>query len=352
MNNIWAVGAVLHIMLTYEIPIQDQPRGLIARISKLDSLRPMDRAPISELLSLVVGECLSPSEKDRPSALQLLAVAMKLDCSLESYQRSESFWQVMATDADSELSSMVVACFVYKYLLIMAKHRICFSPKEIVLIMNLMYSGFLDGSAGDLTGGTVFHALAKLDELRKQLEAHASEEFESIFRLMTSMTLDHRVSSSHMARAMTESARHGYFNLARKLMEIGVNPSARGSRMEIALHISAWRGDIAMVRLLLGKGAEVDARDKDRRTPLQWASWAGKEETARELLSKNANVNVRDTENRTALYGAAGGGFTEVVRCLILHKADAMIRGGRGRETALERARNKKYNDVVALLSS
>ncbi|TPR02459.1 3-hydroxyacyl-CoA dehydrogenase, NAD binding domain family protein [Aspergillus niger] len=335
MNNIWAVGAVLHIMLTYEIPIQDQPRGLIARISKLDSLRPMDRAPISELLSLVVGECLSPSEKDRPSALQLLAVAMKLDCSLESYQRSESFWQVMATDADSELSSMVVACFVYKYLLIMAKHRICFSPKEIVLIMNL-----------------ITLAKAKLDELRKQLEAHASEEFESIFRLMTSMTLDHRVSSSHMARAMTESARHGYFNLARKLMEIGVNPSARGSRMEIALHISAWRGDIAMVRLLLGKGAEVDARDKDRRTPLQWASWAGKEETARELLSKNANVNVRDTENRTALYGAAGGGFTEVVRCLILHKADAMIRGGRGRETALERARNKKYNDVVALLSS
>lgn len=177
MNNIWAVGAVLHIMLTYEIPIQDQPRGLIARISKLDSLRPMDRAPISELLSLVVGECLSPSEKDRPSALQLLAVAMKLDCSLESYQRSESFWQVMATDADSELSSMVVACFVYKYLLIMAKHRICFSPKEIVLIMNLMYrycrshlilchqnlcSGFLDGSAGDLTGGTVFHALVCL----------------------------------------------------------------------------------------------------------------------------------------------------------------------------------------------
>lgn len=177
MSDIWAVGAVLHIMLTYETPTQDQPRGLIARISKLDSLRPMDRAPTSELLSLVVGECLSPSEKDRPSALQLLAVAMKSDCSLESYQRSESFWQVMATDADSELSSMVVARFVYKHLPIMAKHRIRFSPKEIVLIMNLTYrycrshltschqnlcSGFLDGSAGDLTGGTVFHALVCL----------------------------------------------------------------------------------------------------------------------------------------------------------------------------------------------
>ncbi|KAK0627410.1 ankyrin repeat-containing domain protein, partial [Immersiella caudata] len=119
---------------------------------------------------------------------------------------------------------------------------------------------------------------------------------------------------------------------------------------ETALHVFAHAGEVSMVRLLLERGAEVDARDRNGSTPLHWASWAGKLDTARELLMSGADINALDKLSRSPLFGAAGGGYADVVRLLLVRGADKSLRGGKGKQTPLEKAASKRRNLVVELL--
>ncbi|KAI1390555.1 ankyrin repeat-containing domain protein [Hypoxylon trugodes] len=196
----------------------------------------------------------------------------------------------------------------------------------------------------------------KLDELRKQLEAHATEEFELAFSFFTHNMKEYAIPTPVASKAIIEMARRGFSNATRKLIQLGITPSLKGRRSETALHIFAYSGDAAMTRFLIEKGVDPNTQDKDKQTPLHWAAWAGKAETVVELLSMRtdeitANMNAIDVANRTALYGAAGGGFADVVRYLLQRGADVTIRGGTNQETPLERARKRNHAAVIDLLT-
>lgn len=154
------------------------------------------------------------------------------------------------------------------------------------------------------------------------------------------------------ADVLITAAQKGFGNIVKSLIEFGVQPSIRGKRNETALHIFSYSGGLQTVRYLLSKGAAVDARDKKGCTPLHWAAWEGREQVVGELIAAGADVNAKDRDGRTALFGAAGGGFTGVVRRLVWAKADAGIRGGSSNETPLERARKRKHDEIVELLSA
>jgi serine/threonine protein kinase len=175
-SDIWGVGAVLHCILAGCVPLPDQPEELEDRTSLLETKLWPELMDCSKLLLRIVSECLDPLEdgRYRPTALQLLAVAIKSDTSPEGLQRSESFWQVMLTEAKAEDASAVLKHFVTNHLPLLAKEKTIFSPKEITLIMAMVFKHsshllftahnqlcqtFLD----DPSGGTAFHALAHLE---------------------------------------------------------------------------------------------------------------------------------------------------------------------------------------------
>lgn len=183
------------------------------------------------------------------------------------------------------------------------------------------------------------------------MERSASNEFEFMFQLLYSSGCTLSLRQSQAFAVLEKTARLGYTNIVRKLLNIGViDGSTRGKRSETALHIFAYTGDRALVRLLKGSDCDVDAEDKDRRTPLHWAAWAGKCGTVEELLHLGAKVDAQDKIGRTPLYGAAGGGFRDVVDKLLLRGADKSLSGGKNHETPLDRARQKGYKDVISSL--
>lgn len=175
-SDIWGVGAVLHCILAGCVPLPDQPEELDDRTSQLKTKLWPELVDCSKLLLQIVSECLDPREdgRYRPTALQLLAVAIKSDTSPEGLQRSESFWQVMLTGAKAEDASAVVKHFITHHLPLLAKEKTVFSPKEIILITAMVFkhcSHLLSTAhnqlcqtfSDDPLGGTAFHALAHLD---------------------------------------------------------------------------------------------------------------------------------------------------------------------------------------------
>jgi ankyrin repeat protein len=190
-----------------------------------------------------------------------------------------------------------------------------------------------------------------LKSLREQLKTQFSEEFETMYQMLTYDKAQFNLPGEHASTVMIETSEKRYSYIVRKLVELGVDPNVRGARKQTPLHIFAYHGDDSMTRFLLSQNVLVDARDKHNRTPLHWAAWAGQADAVLALLSKRADVNAVDYEGRTALYGAAGGGYVEVVRLLLSHNAERSIRGGRGNETPLERARKKHNTQLIDLLS-
>ncbi|KAI1418422.1 kinase-like domain-containing protein [Hypoxylon sp. FL1857] len=427
-SDIWGVGAVICRILMRERPPQNQAKALNERCRNLQNRLSSNRTPLSTLLAQVICECLDPSPDGRPSALQLLAVALKSDTSKLGLHKSASFWKALSMHSDSKAIFSVTNHFTSQYLPLLARNRTAFNPREVAIIMSLVrkhcpgqlsscHSKFCAGLVDEFAGYTVFHQLAcvgigdretirlAMDDsrwpestelshitikkntrgflpsaialcgriwtfaercrseiaegilkrrnltLQRQLEAAANKEFEFMFKMLTSQ-IDgpFSVPVSLASTAMTTAAQLGYFNVVRKLVELGINPSIRNNNHQTPLHIFAHMGNLCMVRFILDSGAEIQARDRDSRTPLHWAAWAGKHETTRELLRRKADVNSADRHGRTALFGAAGGGYVDVVQLLLSHNADKSIRGGNSNETPLERATKRNHGRVVELL--
>ncbi|KAK3390248.1 kinase-like domain-containing protein [Podospora didyma] len=186
---------------------------------------------------------------------------------------------------------------------------------------------------------------------KKEASSFFADEFETMFSFMASrMTSSLSLPRAEAADILITASENKFGNVVKKLIDFGIQPSVCGRRGETALHIFAHFGDLDMVRHLVRKGAAVDARDKTGCTPLHWAAWKGQEQIVVELVASKADVNAQDRDGRTPLFGAAGGGFTDVVRCLVRAKADVEARGGKSKETPLERARKRGHVEIVEIL--
>jgi hypothetical protein len=182
-TDIWGIGAVLHRVLTRS----ELPRAPLKtrqeRIRAIKSSIPQSTVTAPEVLASVISDCLDPSKAGRPSALQLLAVALKSDTSSEGLARSESFWRVIAMNPDPKLTSSVVEYFVSKHLPLLAG-KTMFGLLETILILSVTYkhcprlikqchtslcSNLVKDEDGELTGSTVFHILAWLSREEEEI---------------------------------------------------------------------------------------------------------------------------------------------------------------------------------------
>jgi ankyrin repeat protein len=104
-----------------------------------------------------------------------------------------------------------------------------------------------------------------------------------------------------------KAAQNGRHLLAKALINRGANVNALSSdgRQFRPIHEAIWNGHPAMVDLLLKHGADIEARDNDGLTPLLLAVKEGKEEQIPILLNWNADVSATDKNGDTAFFLAA-----------------------------------------------
>jgi ankyrin repeat protein len=151
--------------------------------------------------------------------------------------------------------------------------------------------------------------------------------------------------------AMESATLRGQTEIARILLENGLDvnkPPASGSSY---LNDAALKGQAKMVQLLLDHGALVTAQNQSGGTPLHDAALGGNAQVAALLLEHGAAIDERERESgATPLMMAASMGRVEVVRLLLERGANRLLRDKAG-HTALERARDSENADLVKLLA-
>jgi ankyrin repeat protein len=170
-------------------------------------------------------------------------------------------------------------------------------------------------------------ALLRLGEQQKQLQVAAGE-------------------------AMEDATVRGYTEIARILVENGVDvnkPTARGSTY---LGDAALKGQKGMVQLLLDHGASIALRNKWGGTALHDAALGGSAEVIDLFLDRGAEIDVRNLDmGATPLMLAASVGRREAVLALLKRGANSQLRDASG-HTALDRARETGTSEIIRLLTA
>ena len=149
--------------------------------------------------------------------------------------------------------------------------------------------------------------------------------------------------------ALDWAAGSGHVDVARMIVEHGVDVNAAGTDGRIPLHYASFSGKAEeMVSLLLAAGAAVDAADDQGWTPLHNAAKGGHTAAARALLAAGADVSLRCNRDMSALDRAANNGHVNVATVLIEYGADVKGAGTDG-STALHYPTGDK-SEMVSLL--
>lgn len=121
---------------------------------------------------------------------------------------------------------------------------------------------------------------------------------------------------------------------------------------EKALLNAAREGDVATAQNLLEGGVDIDFSDEEKDNPLFRAAYAGHAAVVALLLRRGAKRDIRNSVDCTPLMGAADKGHLEVVRLLLENGADPSIRSRVRGKTAMDWAKDRKFNHIVDLLST
>ena len=98
------------------------------------------------------------------------------------------------------------------------------------------------------------------------------------------------------------AARLESLDIAKDLIDGGVQIDELGAHAETALSVAAQGGDTALARLLLDRGADIEARSYMHETPLHLAlTLPSKKDMVELLLDYGANINPRSANGRTPL---------------------------------------------------
>lgn len=160
----------------------------------------------------------------------------------------------------------------------------------------------------------------------------------------------HRVGRQLLLSSLYYAALLEFIEVARFLLDNGVNVNSYDEIYGSALAAAAKNGSLPMVRLLLDRGADVNGfGGVVHHRALQAASSHGHEAIVKLLLQNGAMVNEINSDADSALQAACERGHENIVMLLLDFGANVNAQGGIY-GTALQAAAERSYHAVVELL--
>jgi len=153
---------------------------------------------------------------------------------------------------------------------------------------------------GKLVGANALNSVAKLLQRRPDLvdypfafwaEGVLSMPANRRFRAMVELLLDHGARVPDVCK-WGRAYYFKHYDIARFLLERGMNANHMNWHRTTLLHDMAWEGDLRKAQLLLDHGAGIDPVDDEfRSTPLGFAARWGRRDIVRLLLERGADPN-------------------------------------------------------------
>ena len=146
--------------------------------------------------------------------------------------------------------------------------------------------------------------------------------------------------------ALHVAALHGQADVARMLLEEGVNPNPWNMRQHTPLHFACQYNHPEIVEMLLAARAELDSADHGGNTPLHFTCANGHVQCARLILDQGCNVDAVNFRGETGLHNASRWGYVELVGVLLTRGAKIDLVNQRGK-TALQECHNVNIIQLI-----
>jgi ankyrin repeat protein len=179
---------------------------------------------------------------------------------------------------------------------------------------------------------------------------NGGQSLPDVARLLLEHGVDVNGRSYDGSTPLHAAAESGDIEVVHVLLEHGANIGAEDNNGRTPLHKAALDGHVKHAGVLLEHGANVGAEDKKGRTPLHDAALGGHVKLAGVLLERGANVGAEDMEGRTPLHAAAVGGHVKLVGVLLEHGANVGAKDKKGK-TPFQIASLKRYRKITKRLS-
>ncbi|KAN0141605.1 Ankyrin repeat-containing domain protein [Lactarius tabidus] len=163
-------------------------------------------------------------------------------------------------------------------------------------------------------------AKANVENSRGQTPLHVvsqsecfSRENSNVARLLLELGLDVNARDKDGDTPLHFACFHGNFKTALVLLDHGAEVNAQNADGQTPLHRVSQSSDYdnddnpLVAQLMLKRGADVNSRDKDQATPLHLASYYSKSQTARVLLDYGAESEAQNADGQTPLHRTSQG---------------------------------------------
>lgn len=371
--DLWALGVVVHEILTSEIPFLDSDTdttmtitGLLCtsddtpevdmellfkycRDPALFPTQPLHTNGISDIWQDFVRSLMAVDPRDRPSAtdalnsrcltehdLELLRIQLGLLLSVEL--RSAAITILL----ESELGVFVAILHSFGGITIHELHSKATDMGFLEVIWFVGMTGYEAYFGGDLSTLKLPSWYGQIDMMKVMLDCEAfdgqnevprsqtvlrkaaADGYLDVVKLLIAQGADLNAASGWhgSVRALQLAAENGHVDVLQLLMAHGVHPdNASGMFGSLApLQAAAEEGQVDAITVLLFHGANVDAM-YERRAALHVAAKNGQVDAIRVLLAHGADVNA-NYRGWTALYDAAENGHVDAIKVLLAHGAD------------------------------
>lgn len=348
--DLWALGAIVHEMLTSEIPFLDTYQDMDTMMATTDFFSATSTGVNSEVYTtvatidtaLVYGYCygsefpiqslekrrasdeainfvkslMAVNPRDRLSATDGLQNRWLYNPELLRTQFQHLAVVISIEDANLLLLARtgavinnILHCPAMSEIWLMQSTAVEMGYLEVIPIL-LKVTDDINGSAGPDSMSLLYLAAGKGQIAAIRLLLKHGADIDAVI-------------NKNGQTALCTAAAVGHLDAIKLLLEDGamIDGLATNKNGQTALHAAAAGGHLDAIRLLLDSGATIDrwATTPNGQTPLHAAAAVGHLDPMKLLLDWGAHVHGMSTakNGQTVLHGAAAGGHRDAIRLLL-----------------------------------
>lgn len=374
--DLWALGVVVHEILTSEIPFLDPDRD--TNMTGTDEVTTPDDTPevdmellykycrdlalfptqalhtngMGDMWQDFVRSLMAVNPRDRPSAADALNSRCLTEHDLEKLR--SQLGQLLSVDLrpaainvflESELEVFVALLHSFGGMMIHELHRKATDMGFLEVVWLVGRTEYETYCGGDLSSLQLPSWYGQIDLLHAMRDSGAS--------------IDAPYGDSLCITLLQQSAADGYVDVVKLLIAQGadMNVKAGWGLGPTALEAAAENGHVDVIKLLIAQGADVNAEPANRMDlrPLRVAAENGHVDVVKLLIAQGADVNAASGLGGSvrALEAAAENGHVVVLELLLAHGADPNKSPGHKRTLVpLQAAAGNGHVDAITVLLS